>query len=571
MPTYRITGPDGSAYEVDGPEGSTPEQALAMLQEQMAAQPKQEPIDYANMPAHAVAAHALSNVPKSALGVAKSVAEPVVDIVGSTLQGRMPETFKNLGHLGKGLASKGLNAAGIWSDDAETRTANESTADALGAFYKDRYGSEEGFKKALAEDPVGVVADLTTFFTGGGSAAARLPGTVGRAGAIARDAARAVDPVRRGGQAAGWALNATVPEVLGRATGQSGRVLQEGHEAGRQNNPVFARHMRGEGHQTEPLDMARQGEQHLRAQRNAQYQAARGEVFDEGGQIDFQPIDNAMAELQQGIRHPAVDGGHIVVDPAGDRVLTEIAEAIDEFRTRTAGGIEDAHHLRRRVDAIRDGTQPHTPERRAADGARAAITAQIEAQAADYAGMNQAYAMSTRDLDELNRTLSLGERNTNDTALRKLQSTMRNNAYTSWQHRVGMVDDLATRGGQPDLPAALAGQSSNAPMPRGFGQLTTMGAAGTGGNALVHGDMKTALVSALALVASSPRVMGEASHALGRARGILERAGLPQEQINRILFTAGELSQGEGEKKDADKSKRLREILMRRAAADRGQ
>jgi hypothetical protein len=96
-----------------------------------------------------------------------------------------------------------------------------------------------------------------------------------------------------------------------------------------------------------------------------------------------------------------------------------------------------------------------------------------------------------------------------------------------------------------------------------------MGAAGTGGNALVHGDMKTAAASAAAMLASSPRVIGEASHALGRARGILERAGLPQEQINRILFTAGELSQRESEK--PDKSKRLREILMRRAAADRGQ
>jgi hypothetical protein len=525
---------------------------------------QKEPIDYANMPAHAVAAHALSNAPKSALGVAQSLVEPILHPI---------ETAKNLGHLGKGLASKGLNAAGIWSDDAETRAANESTADALGSFYKDRYGSEAGFKKALAEDPVGVVADLTTFFTGGGTAVARIPGEVGRIGAVVRDTARAVDPVRRGGQAVGAAANAIVPEVLGRATGQSGRVLQEAHEAGRQNNPVFARHMRGDGHQTEPLDMARQGEQHLRNQRNAQYQAARANVFAQGGQLDYAPIDAELAGLQQGIRHPAPNtpAGHLVIDPAGDRILTEITDAVNEFRAGAGTGLEDAHALRRRIDAIRDGTQPHTPERRMADRARTAINNQIEAQSADYGAMNQAYAMSTRDLDELNRTLSLNEGATNDTALRKLQSTMRNNAYTSWQHRVGMVDDLATRGGQPDLPAALAGQSSNAPMPRGFGQLTTMGAAGTGGNALVHGDMKTALVSALALVASSPRVMGEASHALGRARGILERAGLTQEQINRILFTAGELSQGEGEKKDADKSKRLREILMRRAAADRGQ
>lgn len=32
MPTYVVTGPDGKEYEVDGPEGSTPEQALQQVQ-----------------------------------------------------------------------------------------------------------------------------------------------------------------------------------------------------------------------------------------------------------------------------------------------------------------------------------------------------------------------------------------------------------------------------------------------------------------------------------------------------------------------------------------------------------
>jgi hypothetical protein len=556
MPTYRITVPDGSAYEVDGPEGSTPEQALAMLQEQMAAQPKQEPIDYANMPAHAVAAHALSNAPKSALGVAQSLVEPILHPI---------ETAKNLGHLGKGLASKGLNAAGIWEDDAETRAANESTADALGSFYKDRYGSEAGFKKALAEDPVGVVADLTTFFTGGGSAAARLPGMVGRAGAVVRDTARAVDPVRRGGQVVGGVANAVVPEVLGRLSGQTGRVVQEAHEAGRTVNPMYAKHTRGHGTQTEPLDMAREGEKALRAQMGAQYQAGMAPIMAQGGQVNYGPVYTSLQRVRDSVMHKGLEK-----DPDGAKILAEIEDEVLKFDVLAGNGLDDADALKQAVGKIWERTKEDSRGERVASQAYHAIKTEIEKQAPAYADVNQGYSTARRELDDLKRTLSLGEGATNDTALRKLQSTMRNNAATSWQHRVGLVDELATRGGQPDLPAALAGQSSNAPMPRGFGQLTTMGAAGTGANALIHGDVKTGLASAALLAASSPRVIGEASHALGRVRGILERAGLPQEQINRILFTAGELSQGEGEKKD-DKSKRLREILMRRAAADRGQ
>jgi hypothetical protein len=528
-----------------------------MLQEQLGAQPKQEPIDYANMAAHAVAAHALSNVPKSALGVAQSLVEPIMHPI---------ETAKNLGHLGKGLASKGLNAAGIWSDDAETRAANESTADALGSFYKDRYGSEAGFKKALAEDPVGVVADLTTFFTGGGSAAARLPGMAGRAGAVVRDTARAVDPVRRGGQVVGGVANAVVPEVLGRLSGQTGRVLQEGHEAGRTVNPMYTKHTRGNGTQTEPLDMAREGEKALRAQMGEQYQAGMAPIMAQGGQVDYGPVYKSLERVRDSVTHKG-----LAKDPDGAKILAEIEDEVLKFDVKAGSGLDDADALKQAVGNIWNRTKEDSRGERVASQAYHAIKAEIEKQAPAYADVNQGYSTARRELDDLKRTLSLGEGATNDTALRKLQSTMRNNAATSWQHRVNLIDELATRGGQPDLPAALAGQSSNAPMPRGFGQITTLSAGGAGLNALFDGDMKKGLASAALLAASSPRVVGEASHALGRVRGILERAGLPQEQINRILFTAGELSQGEGEKKDSDKSKRLREILMRRAAADRGQ
>lgn len=42
MPTFNFTGPDGKTYSVEGPEGSTPEQAFQVLQSQISAAPKSD-------------------------------------------------------------------------------------------------------------------------------------------------------------------------------------------------------------------------------------------------------------------------------------------------------------------------------------------------------------------------------------------------------------------------------------------------------------------------------------------------------------------------------------------------
>lgn len=64
-----------------------------------------------------------------------------------------------------------LDSLDTSGDDKEVASQN---ALAVGNFYKDRYGSVEGFKKALATDPVGVAADLATVFTGGQAAVTRM-------------------------------------------------------------------------------------------------------------------------------------------------------------------------------------------------------------------------------------------------------------------------------------------------------------------------------------------------------------------------------------------------------------
>jgi hypothetical protein len=55
-------------------------------------------------------------------------------------------------------------------------------ADAVGQFLMDRYGSKYAILKTLVTDPVGIVVDVSTVLSAGGSLAVRAPGFVSRIG-----------------------------------------------------------------------------------------------------------------------------------------------------------------------------------------------------------------------------------------------------------------------------------------------------------------------------------------------------------------------------------------------------
>jgi len=100
------------------------------------------------------------NIPSSAFETGKSLVTPLIHPV---------ETGKSLGRLGAGLYQKFTPGEQIY----------EQNVDAMVDFFKNRYGSVEGFKKTVAQDPVGLLTDVASLMTAGG-AAIKTVGTVGK-------------------------------------------------------------------------------------------------------------------------------------------------------------------------------------------------------------------------------------------------------------------------------------------------------------------------------------------------------------------------------------------------------
>lgn len=164
QPRFNGTPIDDSPKKTGGRFGGTP------LED--------EPVDFD-------AGEMISNIPDSAVQYGKDIYNALSNPV---------DTVKNLGKLAMGIAEKNQSWRAFLPAE-EQEGDNEKYADAVGDFLVNRYGSIDAAQNTLMKDPVGAMADVSMVLTGGGSAAARLPGMAGQIGKTVQTAGKAVEPI----------------------------------------------------------------------------------------------------------------------------------------------------------------------------------------------------------------------------------------------------------------------------------------------------------------------------------------------------------------------------------------
>lgn len=136
-----------------------------------------------------VATEAVSNLGPSAYAQGQGLVSAILSPI---------DTLKTLGKLGGGAALNIMPdkareiATNIFTNPQSAKEAMD-LAKTVGGEYATNYGSLEGFKQKLATDPVGVVADLSTLFYGGGAAIKGAGLT--KTGAAVSSVGSALDPL----------------------------------------------------------------------------------------------------------------------------------------------------------------------------------------------------------------------------------------------------------------------------------------------------------------------------------------------------------------------------------------
>lgn len=513
-PEFLTLSPDRQAQEVDAIVASVKGPQTVIPPEGITGSAPLKP----GMSMLDVAKGAVTNAPASAVQFGSDLIQPIIHPVDTAV------AIKN---LGAGLLQK----VGILSGDDQVKYA-----DAVGKFFADRYGGVEEVKNAVATDPVGVLSDISMVLTGGGSLAARAPGIAGKVGEVVRTAGQVTDPLNAVGKAATLGGRAAAEVVGGIGTNTGPGVLIEAAKAGYEGGArekTLVQAMKHDVPIGEIVDDARKAVDTMRKDRGDAYRAAMKQISQDATVLDFAKIDTAVQAVQSVKNYKGQD-----LSPTTQAIRAEITAAIDDWKKldpkqfHTAEGLDA---LKQKIGDIRDGAAYGTPERKVSDAAYHAVRQTIVDQAPEYAKVMKGYEEASAIIKDIEKTLSLGERANIDTAVRKLQSTMRTNVNSNFGKR-GELVDLLVNAGAVNLLSKIAGQSLNAWTPHGFGKLVAGGAGALGVGAFAAGQTISGPASVGLALASSPRIAGNLALASGRGAKLanqFSRVAAPSFQIGR--------------------------------------
>ena len=477
------------------------------------------------MPWGEVASRAIQNVPHSAYQYGADIVGAVSDPVN---------TLSTIGDIGAGALREGARSilpTSVFNaiDSVGNQEAGEratAVATAVGRHYKDRYGSMEGFKQAVAEDPVGVASDLSVPLTGGSGIVAKAPGAIGKVGKLGQTVGRAMD---LGNNAADLIKGAGIAarSGVGVWTGAGGDALREGFNAARQGgakSAAFYENMRGMVPVEDVVDQAKGGLDTIKANRAKAYEANIKSTKNSKVKINFQPINDAFNKAIGSM----VQDGMWTGDAASTAMANKVNKILDTWEkspsAHTPWGMDG---LKKRLSALTKTMGPGVEgdvanANRIATVVKQAVEDAIKQADPNYTKAMSAYAEPSNLIRELESALSLNDKASVDTALRKLQSIMRNNVNTNYGRRTTLGRELEKAGADTLMPS-IAGQALSSYEPRGLARVTATPAAAASALATL---MNPAMWPTLPAVAggaalSSPRLMGETAGAAGKvAKGV---------------------------------------------------
>ena len=453
-----------------------------------------------------------------AYGVGKTLLHPidtakgVIDLGAGALQNALPKQVVDFVNQ--------VDANNPQAIESAKRAVN--TANVVGQDYKNKYGSYEGFKRAVAEHPAEVMADVSTVL--GGGAALTKGSKLGDILSAGSKYTNPLTPAVKVISAAEKVPGSIARQVLGVTTGVGADTIGEAFKAGKAGNQSFWNNLTGKADMTDVLDEAKNALNNIKNEKSQQYRSGMVNVGNDKTVLDFGDIDNSIANATGKVSYKGQ-----VKDKFASAKVNEASDAINQWKNLDPA----QYHTPEGLDALKQkigGILESIPfEQKTARSAVQDIynsTKQtITNQAPSYANVMKDYAQASDLVSQIEKTLSLNPKASVDTAMRKLQSLTRNNVQTNYGQRVKLAEELAKHGGENIMPS-LAGQAMNEWLPRGL--------VGKGEDIAAILGATHMSPSTLLFPLAMPRVVGAGAYGLGKVASKIPKLPMATDKANSL-------------------------------------
>lgn len=466
----------------------------------------------------------IKNIPGSAVNLAGDIYQAVSNPV---------DTVTGLGRMVSGAVQKlpatartALNFTPFLPKDTGIQE-DQKIAEAVGGFYKDRYGGLSNIRNTIIKDPVGALADVSTGITLAGSMM-RSAG-LAKAADLATKVGQATDPLSLAAKTAKTIVKPVYRSVVGQTTGAGARVIDEALKG----SPEFQQAMNSFGNKIKRGPVTSEGEivekakdalDDIRQARGDAYRTQLEGLKSVTKQIDIDDIkllaDEQLSRYNVSKTKDGLDFSRSSASGSSANEIKQVYEMVQDWGSKP-GDLTPAmlDILKRRLDDFY--TEGRT-SRAMVTTMKKAVQDKLVKAVPEYSNMTKDYAKSTEVIKEMEKAVGLGSRTAADTAIRKLSMALREDK----SFRADLLKTLESSSGE-NVTGAVAGAVMKPIATRGLGSLA---AGGVG----IVGLLTMSPTLAALIPLASPRVVGELSVVLGKAGRAIPKTRVPAQILNQV-------------------------------------
>lgn len=459
-------------------------------------------------------------------------------------------------NVGKGLIGAGENLGAVITDKPQLQNTFTQTANNIGNYITQRYGSLKAAGQTAYQDPVGFLADASAILSGVGGAGEALTDAGSDAAKAAASGAAGTDfiagnegittpeaiqasegpstanqffqGVSKAGEnanplsLAGKGISAVLPKgnfvgnlaakVLGGTTGSGASSVTEGLNAGLEGNKDFINATRGNLSESDIAQNAFTARDNLVAQKNATYAEQLSKIKNIDTPQDFSPVMDTLKEQlknndininKDGLDFKSANGGIGArgFQSTGDQaVLQNVYDKLNNWMSNGSQTIYNGDVIKQQLGDMGDQVDWNSKAGAIITKVKSQLSETLKASSPEYKNLVEPYESTMGTLNEFKNEL-LNKNGNIETAIRKLSKAMSSNSG----YKQSLLDQLnKTAPDGVNLKAQLAGLNmkdwNTSSKLLGYGEIGTM---------LFHPSLLPAFL------ASSPRAVAEFLNAAG--------------------------------------------------------